>query len=78
MAALAAMRNCPCLRWFKSLWASMTSRTIIMTKGLSVHLGKQIAEGGFSYVYLGWAGDRKFAIKKILCQTPEQVSGQTE
>ena len=39
---------------------------------------KLLAEGGFSYVYLGWAGDRKFAIKKILCQTPEQVSGQTE
>ena len=38
-----------------------------------VRLGKRIAEGGFSFVYLAWSGDSKFALKKIICQGTEQL-----
>jgi len=33
---------------------------------------RMLAEGGFSFVYLVESGTEKFALKKVLCQLPEQ------
>jgi hypothetical protein len=57
----------------KQLWASVTSKTIAMSRGVKVVIGEQLAEGGFSFVYHASVGKNKFALKKILCQTSEQV-----
>merc|ERR1719487_1936838 len=34
---------------------------------------RQLAEGGFSFVYLVEGGGEKFALKKVLSQLPEQA-----
>ena len=55
------------------LWLQWTAPTITMTSGFKVQQGQQIAEGGFSFVYEARSGRSRFALKKILCQTPEQL-----
>jgi serine/threonine kinase 16 len=44
-----------------------------MSRGVKVVIGNQLAEGGFSFVYFAFVGNKKFALKKILCQTLEQL-----
>ena len=34
---------------------------------------RQLAEGGFSFVYLVETGTEKYALKKVLAQLPEQA-----
>lgn len=52
------------------------SKTISLPKGMRVKIEKMIGEGGYSYVYV--ARDTKtrgkYALKKVLCQVPEQVA----
>ena len=60
------------LIWFiHLLWPP----TVVLEGGRSVILKRQLAEGGFGYVFLAQdsrSGD-SFAIKKMLCQSDEQV-----
>jgi hypothetical protein len=62
-----------CLSWIYTLWDMITSKTIVMSRGMKVTVGAQIAEGGFSFVFSASSRKNKFALKKILCQTAEQV-----
>eukprot|EP00322_Chrysochromulina_rotalis_P002584 CAMPEP_0115834128 /NCGR_PEP_ID=MMETSP0287-20121206/3525_1 /TAXON_ID=412157 /ORGANISM="Chrysochromulina rotalis, Strain UIO044" /LENGTH=290 /DNA_ID=CAMNT_0003287557 /DNA_START=85 /DNA_END=957 /DNA_ORIENTATION=+ len=39
----------------------------------SLRVNRLLAEGGFSFVYLVENGTEKFALKKVLCQAPEQI-----
>ena len=59
--------------WVKYVW-SLMSTTVKMSRGTKVTVHGLLAEGGFSFVYYASAGAHKFALKKMICQTPEQVS----
>ena len=61
------------LSWFAS-WMPRTSRLITFDTGRKVHMGRQIAEGGFSYVFEATddAG-RKYALKRIHLGDPETL-----
>mmetsp|Transcript_15904 Transcript_15904/g.36397 ORF Transcript_15904/g.36397 Transcript_15904/m.36397 type:complete len:323 (-) Transcript_15904:96-1064(-) len=50
---------------------SCTSQTV-KVNSRSLRVVKLLAEGGFSFVYLVEAGDKKYALKKVLSQLPEQ------
>ncbi|CAM9227900.1 unnamed protein product, partial [Heterosigma akashiwo] len=63
--------------WVMGLVSSLGgSKTISLPKGMRVKIEKMIGEGGYSYVYV--ARDTKtrgkYALKKVLCQVPEQVA----
>jgi serine/threonine protein kinase len=60
--------------WLLSLCCSVACTTTSFTIG-SRHFKvvKQLAEGGFSYVFLVESGGEKFALKKVLTQAPEQA-----
>ena len=45
---------------------------MIEVNSRSLRVVRLLAEGGFSFVYLVEAGTDKFALKKVLCQLPEQ------
>jgi serine/threonine protein kinase len=61
--------------WLLSLCCSTSCSTSSVTvNGRSLRVVRQLAEGGFSFVFLVDAGGgEKFALKKVLTQLPEQA-----
>ena len=60
--------------WLLSLCCSVACTTANMTiGGRQLRVVRQLAEGGFSFVYLVEGGGEKFALKKVLSQLPEQA-----
>lgn len=67
-------------RWLLSLinelWRKTTAPTIEFDTGRSVRLGKQIAEGGFSYVFEAFdRAGTKYALKRINVGELEELQG---
>ena len=60
--------------WLLSLCCSVacTTTTVDVNKR-TLRVVRLLAEGGFSFVYLVEGGGEKFALKKVLCQLPEQT-----
>ena len=60
--------------WLLSLCCSVgcTTTNITINKR-QLRVVRQLAEGGFSFVYLVEGGGEKFALKKVLSQLPEQA-----
>ena len=59
--------------WLASLCCAVSCTTsTIKVNDRSLKVVKLLAEGGFSFVYLVEGGAEKFALKKVLCQLPEQ------
>ena len=60
--------------WIVSLCCSVACSTSNVTiNGRTFRVIRQLAEGGFSFVYLVESGGEKYALKKVLCQLPEQA-----
>ena len=60
--------------WIVSLCCSVACSTSSVTiNGRTFRVIRQLAEGGFSFVYLVESGGEKYALKKVLCQLPEQA-----
>jgi len=60
--------------WLISLCCSVACTTSSITIGKrQLKVVRQLAEGGFSFVYLVEGGGEKFALKKVLSQLPEQA-----
>jgi len=60
--------------WLISLCCSVACTTSSITMGKrQLKVVRQLAEGGFSFVYLVEGGGEKFALKKVLSQLPEQA-----
>jgi serine/threonine kinase 16 len=59
--------------WLLSLCCSVAcTTTTVAVNHRVVRVVRLLAEGGFSFVYLVENGSEKFALKKVLSQTPEQ------
>lgn len=56
-------------------WRRATGPSIQFDTGRSVRLGKQIAEGGFSFVFEAFDGNTKYALKRIYVGDREAVQG---
>ena len=60
--------------WLLSLCCSVGCTTDnISIGGRQLRVVRQLAEGGFSFVFLVEGGGEKFALKKVLSQVPEQA-----
>lgn len=59
--------------WMVSFCCSVACTTQSITiNSRTLRVIRMLAEGGFSFVYLVEGGTEKFALKKVLCQLPEQ------
>ena len=60
--------------WIVSLCCSVACKTSsVNVNSRALRVIRQLAEGGFSFVYLVESGSEKFALKKVLTQLPEQA-----
>ncbi|KAJ0408969.1 hypothetical protein P43SY_002848 [Pythium insidiosum] len=71
----SAMTELPMLALQRMLGCFALTPTVRMQSGRTVALGAEIAQGGYSYVYHArdTSTGEHMALKKILCQTEEQV-----
>ena len=65
---------------------ALTGKTLTFDNGRKVRIGRQVAEGGFSFVFEAYDADartrnahpRKYALKRINCSDPELVQSCRE
>ena len=65
---------------------ALTGKTLTFDNGKKVRIGRQVAEGGFSFVFEAYDADartrnanpRKYALKRINCSDPELVQACRE